>query len=113
MGWESRLSQPSFPGEGSMKSAHFGFGADLMADELPPFTIGDAPLTVGQTPSVGLNRHGNVVMVYEGSGGEKRYCVGQLDQATIQWGVTQPAGQGITPRVALNDKNIAVEVHRN
>jgi hypothetical protein len=95
-----------------MKSAHFGFGADLMADEPPPLTIGDAPLTVGETPSVGLNRHGNVVLVYEASKGEKRYCVGHLDQATIRWGSTKPAGHGITPRVALNDKNIAVEVHR-
>jgi hypothetical protein len=96
-----------------MKSAHFGFGADVLADEPPPLTIGDGPLTIGETPSVGLNRRGNVVMVYEASRGEKRYCVGHLDQATIQWGTTKPAGHGITPRVALNDKDIAVEVHRN
>jgi len=96
-----------------MKSAHFGFGADLHGDELPPMTIGEAPLTIGGSPSVGLNRSGNVVLVYEASLGEKRYCVGQLDQATMRWGMTKPAGHGITPRVSLNNDNIAVEVHRN
>jgi hypothetical protein len=81
-----------------MNSAHFGFGLDC------------GP---GETPSVGLNRHGNVVMVYEAANGRKRYRVGRLSRASIEWGTSRPGGDGETPRVALNGENIAVEVHRN
>ncbi|HEV7570218.1 MAG TPA: hypothetical protein VGQ21_01860 [Thermoanaerobaculia bacterium] len=81
-----------------MKSVHFGFGLSFCA---------------GTAPSVGLNSRGNVVVVHEAAGGEKRYHVGHLSQATIRWGTCKPAGSGETPRVALNNNDIAVEVHRN
>jgi hypothetical protein len=81
-----------------MRSVHFGFGADFSA---------------GESPSVGLNRRGNVLAVYESGNGEKCYRVGRLSLATIEWKGSKPAGSGVTPRVALNNHDIAVEVHRN
>src|SRR5260221_1918663 len=82
----------------NVKSVHFGFGADIGA---------------GETPSVGLNRRGNVVLVHEAPNGQRRYRVGRVSQATIRWEESKPAGAGVTPRVALNNHGTAVEVHRN
>jgi hypothetical protein len=81
-----------------VKDIHFGFGK---------------PFTDGTTPSVGLNRRGNVVVVHEAAGKTKHYRVGRLSHATINWGRSEPAGAGVTPRVALNNHDIAVEVHKN
>lgn len=81
-----------------MKDVHFGFGKSLGS---------------GRIPSVALNGHGNVVMVHEASNGVKRHRLGRLNQATINWGKCQHSDSGVAPRVALNDRNLAVEVHRN
>lgn len=81
-----------------MKSVHFGFGK---------------PFGSGAEASVALNRRGNVVLVNEASDGEKHYRVGHLSQATVNWGESKPAASGLTPRVALNNNDIAVEVHNN
>ena len=81
-----------------MKDAHFGFGLSFCP---------------GETPSVAVNGRGNVVVVHEAGGGTKRYRVGRLSQATIAWGECRSAGSGRRPRVALNNDDIAVEVHWN
>jgi hypothetical protein len=81
-----------------VKDVNFGFGK---------------PLGTGPAPSIALDRYGNVVLVHEAPDDVKRCRLGQLNQATITWKTCRHSDHGVAPRVALNNRNLAVEVHRN
>lgn len=69
----------------------------------------------GSDPAVGLNAAGAVLDVHKNQAGTTLYYrVGQLVDATVEWGsVTHPHDGGTQPDCALNIHNVAVEVHKN
>lgn len=69
----------------------------------------------GSDPAVGLNAAGTVLDVHKNQAGTTLYYrVGQLMDATVEWGsVTHPHDGGTQPDCALNIHNVAVEVHKN
>jgi hypothetical protein len=66
----------------------------------------------GRKPNIAINNNA-VVEVHESEGLSHNlwYRVGTPNQATVHWGDSHQYDQGSSPAVALNNKNVAVEVH--
>ena len=68
----------------------------------------------GSCPQVSCNKDGWIVMVYN-SGSKMYSIVGLIERNNISWGNTrpQPITTGHYPKVAINDENTVVEVHKS
>lgn len=78
---------------------------------------GSSEYDSGVTPSVAMNDSGTVVEVHQSNGLSSKmwYHVGSVNAGAtaVDWGDSHDYDSGDTPKVAINNGNVAVEVHQS
>ncbi|UUC44950.1 hypothetical protein [Flavobacterium cerinum] len=65
----------------------------------------------GRFNSVTTNERAIIEVHNSEASGKMWYHIGKVYKATIEWGESTPYSEGFHPSIALNNKNIVVEVH--
>ncbi|THF47899.1 hypothetical protein E6C50_15820 [Flavobacterium supellecticarium] len=65
----------------------------------------------GRYNSIATNERISIEVHNSESSGKMWYHIGLINKATIEWGESTPYSDGFSPSVAINNKNIVVEVH--